>query len=68
MKLQRSWSVKMPAIICNASFGTSKKAEFNSKCICFDEFPERRFELAAKLQTERFAIRRVLVRSWISLS
>jgi hypothetical protein len=27
-----------------------KKTEFNSECLCFDEFPERRLELAAKLQ------------------
>jgi hypothetical protein len=30
-----------------------KKAEFDSECICLEEFPESRFELAAKLQTEK---------------
>jgi hypothetical protein len=30
-----------------------KKAELDSECPCFDEFSERRFELAAKLQTEK---------------
>jgi hypothetical protein len=29
-----------------------KKAELDSECLCFDEFSERRLELAAKLQTE----------------
>jgi hypothetical protein len=46
----------MPAIVCNASFSTTdvpKKAEFDSECLCFDEFPVRRFELAAKVQTEK---------------
>jgi hypothetical protein len=28
----------------------SKKAELDSECVCFDEFPEPRFELAAKLR------------------
>jgi hypothetical protein len=45
----------MPAIVCNPKFSTTrdvpKKAERDSKCLCFDEFPERCFELAAKLQT-----------------
>jgi hypothetical protein len=31
----------------------SKKAELDSDCLCFDEFPERRFEFATKLQTEK---------------
>ncbi|KAH0815261.1 hypothetical protein GEV33_007529 [Tenebrio molitor] len=31
----------------------SKKAEVDSECLCFDEFPERRFEVAAKLQTKK---------------
>jgi hypothetical protein len=30
-----------------------KKIELNSESICFDEFPERRFELAAILQIEK---------------
>jgi hypothetical protein len=29
------------------------KAELDLKCFCFYEFPERLFELAAKLQTEK---------------
>jgi hypothetical protein len=37
----------MPTIVCNASFqyDVSKKAELDSECLCFHEFPERRFEL-----------------------
>jgi hypothetical protein len=31
----------------------SKKTELYSECLCFDEFPEQRFELAVKLQTEK---------------
>jgi hypothetical protein len=31
----------------------SKKAELDSECLRFDEFHERRFEFAAKLQTEK---------------
>jgi hypothetical protein len=30
-----------------------KEAELDSECLCFDEFPERHFELATKLQTEK---------------
>jgi hypothetical protein len=30
-----------------------KKAILDSECHCFDEFPEQRFELAAKLQAEK---------------
>jgi hypothetical protein len=33
----------------------SKKGELDSECLYFDEFPERRFELAAKLQTEKLS-------------
>jgi hypothetical protein len=33
----------------------SKKAELDSEYFCFDEFPELRFGLAAKLQTEKLA-------------
>jgi hypothetical protein len=34
--------------------GVSKKAELESECFCFDEFPERRFErAAAKPQPEK---------------
>jgi hypothetical protein len=33
----------------------SKKAELDSEYLCFDEFPELRFGLAAKLQTEKLA-------------
>jgi hypothetical protein len=60
----------MPAIVCKLGHDgdVSKKAELNSECICFDEFPERRFELAGKLQTERFARRRVLIPGWFSIS
>jgi hypothetical protein len=47
--------LKMPAIVCNARLQHHmlKKAELDSECPCFDEFSERRFELAAKLQTEK---------------
>jgi hypothetical protein len=31
----------------------SKKAELDSECLRFDEFHERRFEFATKLQTEK---------------
>jgi hypothetical protein len=36
----------MPTIVCNASFqyDVSKEAELDSECLCFHEFPERRFE------------------------
>jgi hypothetical protein len=30
-----------------------KKAELDSECLYFDVFPERRFDFAAKLQTEK---------------
>jgi hypothetical protein len=30
-----------------------KKAELDSECLRFDEFPKRRFELSAKLQIEK---------------
>jgi hypothetical protein len=33
--------------------GVSKKAELESECLCFDEFPERRFERTAKPQPEK---------------
>jgi hypothetical protein len=29
--------------------GVSKKAELDSECLCFDDFVEGRFEVAAKL-------------------
>ncbi|KAJ3629260.1 hypothetical protein MTP99_013662 [Tenebrio molitor] len=32
-----------------------KKADFDSECLCFDQFPERHFELAAKVQTEKLS-------------
>jgi hypothetical protein len=32
-----------------------KKVELDSKCFCFKEFAERRFELVAKLQTEKLS-------------
>jgi hypothetical protein len=31
------------------------KTVLDSQCLCFDEFPERRFELVAKLQTEKLS-------------
>jgi hypothetical protein len=31
------------------------KTVLDSEGLCFDEFPERRFELAAKLQTEKLS-------------
>jgi hypothetical protein len=31
----------------------SKKAELDSECLYFEDFPELRFELATKLQTEK---------------
>jgi hypothetical protein len=36
----------MPAIVCNAqaSVDVSKKAELDSECLRFHEFPERHFE------------------------
>jgi hypothetical protein len=36
--------LKIPAIVCNATFNTT------CTCLCFNEFPEQRFELVAKLQ------------------
>jgi hypothetical protein len=30
-----------------------KKAVLDSECLCFDELPERRFELVGKLQSEK---------------
>jgi hypothetical protein len=38
---------------CKLQGDVSKKAELDSECLCFDAFCERRFELAAKLQTEK---------------
>jgi hypothetical protein len=40
---------------CTLQHNAPKKAEFDSECLCFDEFPEWRFELAAKLQTEKLS-------------
>jgi hypothetical protein len=34
-------------------YDVSKKTELDSECVCFEKFPERRFELAAKLQTKK---------------
>jgi hypothetical protein len=39
---------------CKLQHDVSKKVELDSECPCFDEFPVRRFELAPKLQTEKF--------------
>jgi hypothetical protein len=39
---------------CKLQQDVSKKVELDSECPCFDEFPLRRFELAPKLQTEKF--------------
>jgi hypothetical protein len=47
--------LKIPAIVCRIQHDISKKAELDSEYLCFDEFPELRFGLAAKLQTEKLA-------------
>jgi hypothetical protein len=38
---------------CKLQHHVPKKVELDSECLCFDEFPEDRFELAAKLQTHK---------------
>jgi hypothetical protein len=38
---------------CKLQHDMSKKAELDTECFCFDEFPKRRFEFATKLQTEK---------------
>jgi hypothetical protein len=45
-----------------------KKAEFDSEGLYFDEFNERCFELAAKIQTDKLPRRRFLARGWFSIS
>jgi hypothetical protein len=40
---------------CRLEHDISKKAELDSEYFCFDEFPQLRFGLAAKLQTEKLA-------------
>jgi hypothetical protein len=55
MKHQRSCSKCLLSFVMKASSRRDvfKKIELNSESICFDEFPERRFELAANLQIEK---------------
>jgi hypothetical protein len=56
MKQQRSCSKWLPSFAmqdCTLQCDVSKKAELNSEYLCFHKFPERRFEPAAKLQTEK---------------
>jgi hypothetical protein len=45
----------MPAIIleCKLQHHVAKKAELDSEYLCFDQFPQPHFQLAAKLQTEK---------------
>jgi hypothetical protein len=36
--------------------GSVQESRIDSECVCFVEFPEPRFELAAKLQTEKLQL------------
>jgi hypothetical protein len=53
MKHQRSCSNACHRLQCKLHHDVSKKAELDSECLCFDEFPERRYEFATILQTEK---------------
>jgi hypothetical protein len=50
MTHQRSYSKCLPSSAMQAS---ARRAQLDSECLCFVEFPERHFELAAKLQIEK---------------
>jgi hypothetical protein len=54
---------------CLPSFAMPKKAELDAECLCFDEFPERRFELVnCKTTTGNLQHAEYFVRDWFSIS
>jgi hypothetical protein len=55
MKHQRSCSSPCHGLQCKFQHDVPKKAELDSDWLCFHEFPEWRFELAAKQQTEKLS-------------
>jgi hypothetical protein len=57
----------------NGLYDISKKAKLHQECLYFDEYSDRLFEIAVKLQTEKLPgdlqdAEHLLVRGWFSIS